>query len=71
MRVVTFGDSVLDCGRYNEQGITPPANCSCATTMGSSRIPGAAIWRRAVRPSRRYRAVDGATVGDLRSSRAG
>ena len=23
MLVVTFGDSILDCGRYNEHGITP------------------------------------------------
>lgn len=71
LTLFTFGDSILDCGRYNEFGVDPgrlllrnddrlfPDFCGrdLTTALGAVRLE--------------HRARDGATVDDLRAQMAG
>ncbi|WP_226986122.1 SGNH/GDSL hydrolase family protein [Ramlibacter tataouinensis] len=64
MTLYTFGDSILDCGRYNEHGVHPG---QLLVRNDDALFPG---FRgrdlQTIGPARlEHRAVDGATVDDL------
>ena len=64
MLVVTFGDSILDCGRYNDRGVTPG---QLLVRNDDRLFPEFRGQDLATRGSARleHRAVDGATVRSL------
>ncbi|HEY7068095.1 MAG TPA: SGNH/GDSL hydrolase family protein [Chloroflexota bacterium] len=64
MLLVTFGDSILDCGRYNEHGLTPG---HLLVRNDDRRFPEFRGRDLASHGATRleHRAVDGATVSDL------
>jgi acyl-CoA thioesterase I len=64
MLLVTFGDSILDCGRYNEHGVTPG---QLLVRNDDARFPEFRGRDLAAHgPARlEHRAVDGATVAAL------
>ena len=70
MLVVTFGDSILDCGHYNDQGVTPGQ----LVVQNDDRL-FPEFWGRDLQsrgPARlEHRARDGATVAGLPSQAAG
>ena len=64
LRVCTFGDSVLDCARYNERGIDPGRLIVRNDDALFPEFAGRDLSARG--PARlEHRAVDGATVDDL------
>jgi hypothetical protein len=64
MTVFTFGDSVLDCGRYNDHGVTPGQLLVRNDDQLFPEFNGRDLKTR--RPARlEHRAVDGATVKSL------
>lgn len=63
-RLLTFGDSVLDCGRYNERGLDPGRLIVRNDDALFPEFAGRDL--RARGPARlAHRAVDGSTVDDL------
>jgi hypothetical protein len=64
VELFTFGDSVLDCGRYNEHGVHPG---QLLVRNHDALFPEVKGWDLQSRgPARlNHRAVDGATVDDL------
>ena len=70
LRVCTFGDSVLDCGRYNEPGVDPGRLLVRNEDALFPEFAGRDLSARG--PARlEHRAVDGATVDDLRAQTRG
>jgi acyl-CoA thioesterase I len=70
LTVYTFGDSVLDCGRYNERGIDPGQLLIRNNDTLFGEFTGHDLLCHG--PARlEHRAVDGATVGDLSSQARG
>jgi acyl-CoA thioesterase I len=64
MRVVTFGDSILDCGRYNEHGVHPGQLVVRNDDRLFPEFRGQDLASRG--PARlEHRAVDGATIRNL------
>ena len=64
LRVCTFGDSVLDCGRYNERGLDPGRLIVRNDDALFPEFAGRDLSARG--PARlEHRAVDGATVEGL------
>lgn len=64
MTLFTFGDSVLDCGRYNAYGVTPGQLLVRNDDRLFPAFAGRDLQSRG--PARlQHRAVDGATVDDL------
>lgn len=64
LTLVTFGDSVLDCGRYNERGLDPGQLLVRNDDALFPEFAGRDLQSRG--PARLdHRAVDGATVDDL------
>ena len=64
LTLVTFGDSVLDCGRYNERGLDPGQLLVRNDDALFPEFAGRDLQSRG--PVRlEHRAIDGATVGDL------
>src|SRR5262249_29535088 len=64
MTVITFGDSILDCGAYNEHGVTPGGLIVRNDDRRFPEFRGRDLISRG--PARLdHRAVDGATVYDL------
>ena len=64
LTLVTFGDSVLDCGRYNERGLDPGQLLVRNDDALFPEFAGRDLQSRG--PARLdHRAVDGATVADL------
>jgi acyl-CoA thioesterase-1 len=64
LRLCTFGDSVLDCGRYNERGLDPGQLMVRNDDALFPEFAGRDLLARG--PARlEHRAVDGATVDDL------
>ncbi|MBT2323638.1 SGNH/GDSL hydrolase family protein [Variovorax paradoxus] len=64
LTVCTFGDSVLDCGRYNERGITPGELLVRNDDELFPEFAGRDL--QSLAPTRLlHRAVDGATVDSL------
>lgn len=62
--LVTFGDSILDCARYNEHGVHPGQLLVRNDDRLFPDFRGQDL--QALRPARlEHRAVDGATVDDL------
>ena len=70
MRVVTFGDSILDCARYNEHGVTPGQLLVRNDDRLFPEFRGNDLESH--RPARlEERARDGATVRGLPSQASG
>ncbi|VWX55556.1 GDSL-like lipase/acylhydrolase [Burkholderiales bacterium 8X] len=70
LTVFTFGDSVLDCGRYNEHGITPGGLLVRNDDGLFPEFKGRDL--SSIGPTRlAHRAVDGATVDDLPAQLSG
>ena len=70
LRVCTFGDSVLDCGRYNERGVDPGRLIVRNDDAVFPEFAGRDLSARG--PARlEHRAVDGATVEGLASQARG
>ena len=68
--VVTFGDSVLDCGHYNPHGVHPGALLVRNDDVLFPEFRGRDLTARG--PARLlHRATDGATVDDLARQRRG
>jgi lysophospholipase L1-like esterase len=64
LTVVTFGDSILDCGHYNEAGVTPGGLLVTNDDRLFPEFQGRDL--RSHGPTRlEHRAIDGATVDDL------
>src|SRR5215212_3500973 len=64
MLVVTFGDSMLDCGRYNEHGITPGQLLVRNDDRLFPEFRGRDLASRGP-AALDHRAVDGATIAGL------
>jgi lysophospholipase L1-like esterase len=70
LTVYTFGDSILDCGRYNEHNVHPGQLIVRNDDALFPEFRGRDLQSR--RPARlEHRAVDGATVGGLQSQARG
>jgi len=70
MLVVTFGDSILDCGHYNDKGVTPGQLVVQNDDRLFPEFRGRDLQSRG--PARlEHRARDGATVAGLPSQAAG
>ena len=70
MLLVTFGDSILDCARYNDYGVTPGQLLVRNDDRLFPEFRGRDLQSRG--PARlEHRARDGATVGGLASQAAG
>jgi lysophospholipase L1-like esterase len=69
MTLFTFGDSVLDCGRYNAYGITPGALLVRNDDRLFPEFAGRDLRSRGA-ARLEHHAVDGATVDDLRAQAA-
>jgi acyl-CoA thioesterase I len=64
LTVITFGDSILDCGRYNQYGVNPGQLIVRNNDKLFPEFKGRDLASR--RPARlEHRAVDGATVEGL------
>ncbi len=70
MQVVTLGDSILDCARYNEHGVTPGQLLVRNDDRLFPEFRGYDLQSRGP-ASLEHRARDGATVGGLASQAAG
>jgi acyl-CoA thioesterase-1 len=64
-KLFTFGDSVLDCGRYNEFGATPGQLLVRNDDALFPEFRGRDLKARGGDPRLEHRAVDGSTVADL------
>jgi hypothetical protein len=70
LRLWTFGDSILDCARYNERGLDPGQLLIRNDDALFAEFKGRDLRSRG--PARlEHRAVDGATVDGLESQRRG
>jgi len=70
LRLCTFGDSVLDCGRYNERGVDPGRLIVRNDDALFAEFAGRDLSSRG--PARlEHRAVDGATVDGLAAQARG
>lgn len=70
MTLFTFGDSILDCGRYNPNGLHPGQLLVRNDDSLFPQFAGLDLSSRG--PARlAHRAVDGAVVGDLPAQAAG
>jgi lysophospholipase L1-like esterase len=70
LRLCTFGDSVLDCGHYNERGLDPGRLLVRNDDALFPEFAGRDLSARG--PARlEHRAVDGATVDDLAAQARG
>jgi acyl-CoA thioesterase-1 len=65
MTLYTFGDSILDCGRYNPHGITPGQLLVRNDDALFPEFAGRDLTARGLAPRLVHRAVDGATSDDL------
>ena len=65
LTVYTFGDSILDCGSYNDRGITPGQLVVRNEDRIYPEFRGQDLTRRLGAVRLEHRAVDGSTVEDL------
>ena len=65
MTLYTFGDSILDCGRYNPHGVTPGQLLVRNDDALFPEFAGRDLTARGLSPRLVHRAVDGATSEDL------
>ena len=65
LTVYTFGDSILDCGHYNDQGIHPAQLILQNDDRLFPEFRGLDLTRRLGPVRLDHRAVDGSMVGDL------
>jgi acyl-CoA thioesterase-1 len=63
--LLTFGDSILDCGHYNPHGVTPGALLVRNDDRLFPEFQGRDLTRRHGTAALEHRAVDGATVAGL------
>ncbi len=66
LTVYTFGDSILDCGHYNDRGLTPGQLLVRNEDRIFPEFRGQDLTRRVGSIRLEHRAVDGSTVDDLR-----
>ena len=65
LTVYTFGDSILDCGHYNDRGVTPGHLLVRNEDRIFPEFRGQDLTRRVGTVRYEHRAVDGSTVDDL------
>ena len=66
LTVFTFGDSILDCGHYNDRGVTPGQLLVRNEDRIFPEFRGLDLSKRVGTVRLEHRAVDGSTVEDLR-----
>ena len=66
LTVYTFGDSILDCGHYNDRGVTPGQLLVRNEDRIFPEFRGQDLTKRVGPVRLEHRAVDGSTVDDLR-----
>jgi lysophospholipase L1-like esterase len=67
----SFGDSILDCGRYNDRGVTPDQLIVRNDDAVFPEFRGNDLLSRGFAARVEHRARDGATVADLTRQSAG
>ena len=63
--VYTFGDSILDCGHYNDRGVTPAQLLARNDDRLFPEFRGQDLTKRFGSVRLEHRAVDGSMVDDL------
>jgi lysophospholipase L1-like esterase len=71
MTLFSFGDSILDCGRYNDRGVHPAALLVRNDDALFPEFRGRDLASRGLAVRLEHRAVDGATSADLRRQAEG
>ncbi len=71
LALYTFGDSVLDCARYNPQGVAPAPLLVRNNDVLFPSFRGKDLHAHGIKVSLTHRASDGATTASLPAQAAG